>query len=215
MMVKERKFSKIIAACLAGTAATIGYAALVRPRILGWGATYEEINASIPGDEFVTLVLTQTTRAIDILAPRDKAWPWVVQIGQGRGGFYSYDWLENIFGMDIHNADHILPEHQNLGAGDLIPFWDEVGVTVRQVSPPELLVLAGSFDPKSDTVGGSWTFLLKEISPSRCRLIVRAKIAAFPPRWLSRFFSFKLLEPAHFVMERGMLLGIKQRAEMA
>lgn len=214
-MATQQKSTKFLTACLVGTGATIGYATLIRPKILSWGATQDEMAQPMPGDEFIPSPITQTTRAIDILAPQKQVWPWVVQIGQGRGGFYSYDWLENIFGMDIHNADQILPEHQDLAVGDLVPFWGQVGVTVRQILPPELLVLAGTFDPKSAATGGSWIFFLKEIAPSRCRLIIRTRIAAFPPHWLSRFFSFKLLEPAHFVMERGMLLGIKQRAEKA
>jgi len=214
-MTKNHKITKLLVASLAGFAATMGYACLLRPRLLSWGANPDELSSHLPGDELIPDPLTQTTRAIDILAPKEQVWPWIIQIGQGRSGFYSYDWLENFFRMDIHNADCILPEYQDLAVGDLIPFWDQVGVTVRQITPPQLLVLAGSFNSNQDVVGGSWTFYLREITSSHCRLIIRTRIAAFPPYWLSQFFSFKLLEPAHFVMERGMLLGIKQRAEQA
>jgi len=214
-MTKNHKITKLLVASLAGFAATMGYACLLRPRMLSWGANPDELSSHLPGDELIPDRLTQTTRAIDILAPKERVWPWIIQIGQGRGGFYSYDWLENAFGLDIHSADQILPEYQKLVEGDLIPFWSSVGVTVRQISPPEFLVLAGSFDPKNEEVGGSWTFFLKETGPTQCRLLIRTRIAAFHPRWFSQLISFKIIEPAHFVMERGMLFGIKQRAEKA
>lgn len=212
-MRKSSKTNHLLSACLAGIVTFLGYAYLIRPRILRWGADSEESSAALPGDELITKPMTQTTRAITIHAPINQVWPWLVQPGQGRGGFYSYDWLENIFQMDIHNADRILPEYQDLAEGDLIPFWQGTGVTVRQVLPPRLLVLAGSFDPRNAETGGTWTFILKEIDDQKCRLIVRTRVAEFAPRWLSQFFSFKILEPAHFMMERGMLLGIKRRAE--
>jgi hypothetical protein len=214
-MRKDNTAIKLLSACLAGMAATLGYAYLVRPRILGWGSKPEEIASPMPGDELIHNPLTETTRAVDIDAAVEDVWPWIVQIGQGRGGFYSYEWLENIFGLDIHNADQVLPEYQDLAAGDLIPFWQGVGVTVRQILPPQLLVLAGSFNPQSEEVGGSWTFTLKEIDTTKCRLTVRTRIAAFPPHCLGQFISFKIIEPSHFIMERGMLLGIKKRAEKA
>jgi hypothetical protein len=212
-MAKNNKTIKLFTAFLAGITATLGYAYLIRPRILGWGANPEEITDLMPGDELIHNPLTETTRAINIDAIVEEVWPWIVQIGQGRGGFYSYAWLENIFRLDIHNADQILPEYQDLAGGDLIPFWQGVGVTVRKILPPRLLVLAGSFDPQSEEVGGSWTFSLKDVDTAKCRLTVRTRIAAFAPHWLGKFMSFKIIEPSHFIMERGMLLGIKNRAE--
>jgi hypothetical protein len=198
---------------LVGTATLAIYDQILRPRILGWGATNEESTTPMPGDDLIPNPLTTTTRAIRINAPVEKVWPWLVQIGQGRGGFYSYDWLENIFGMNIHNTDRILPEYQQLNVGDLVLFWRGVGVTVRETDPPQTLVLGGSFDPNISEVGGTWTFLLHPLDAAITRLIVRARIAEFPPTWFSRIFSFVLLEPVHFIMERGMLFGIKNRVE--
>jgi hypothetical protein len=198
---------------LVGAAALVSYVLLLRPRILGWGASKEEVASPMPGDELLPNPITITTRAININAPVDQIWPWLVQIGQGRGGFYSYDWLENIFGLNIHNADRILPNHQHLNVGDLVPFVQGAGVTVQAIDPPKLLVTAGSFDPRSSEVGGTWTFILQKRDAITSRLIVRTRIADFPPSWLSRIFSFALLEPAHFVMEQKMLRTIKDRVE--
>jgi hypothetical protein len=165
------------------------------------------------GDDLISCVLVQTTRAIRIQALAGAIWPWLVQMGQGRGGFYSYDWLENLFGMDIHNSNQLLPKYQHLVVGDLIPFWKNAGVRVMKIESEHFMILAGSLAPDSEAIGGTWTFLLEEAGEGNTQLIVRARVAAFPPYWLSRLFSLLLLEPVHFIMERKMLLGIKSRAE--
>ena len=152
------------------------------------------------------------THAITIQAPVDRVWPWIAQIGQGRGGFYSYDWLENLFGMDIHNISNINPEWQTPQVGDLVPFWKGIGIPILQIEPPSLMVLGGSFAPQQPT-GGSWTFLLESPDPQTTRLIVRARVAGFSPPAVSLVLYRFFMEPAHFIMERGMLLGIKSHAE--
>jgi hypothetical protein len=188
------------------------YAKLVRPWQLRWGATREEANRPSPGDGLVTYPAISTTRGITIQAPVDRVWPWVVQIGQRRGGFYSYDWLENLFVMDIHSADHINLEWQNPQVGQIIPFWKGRGIPIVLLDPPRLMVLGGSFVPEQP-VGGSWSFSFESPDPQTTRLLVRARVAGFSPKWLS-VVSYRLfLEPAHFIMERRMLLGIKERAE--
>src|SRR5512138_1280277 len=190
----------------------------LRPPMLRWGANRQETGCTLPGDELIPHSIMNTTRAIDIHAPPQKVWPWLAQMGQGRGGFYSYDWLENLAGMDIHNIQQILPELQELHPGDLIPFWRGAGVNVVTVDPCRLLVLAGTLnDPKAGTAaaanaGGTWVFLLKETESKGTRLIVRARVAPFPPAWLSTMMM-RLMEPAHFIMERKMLLRIKELAE--
>ena len=214
-MKKSNRLIKTMGTLLVGTATLAIYDQILRPLILGWGATSKEIASPIPGDDLIPSPITVTTRGMRINAPVEKVWPWLVQIGQGRGGFYSYDWLENIFGMNIHTSDRILPDYQQLTIGDLVPFWQGVGVTVREIDPPYLLVLGGAFDPNSSEVGGTWTFMLHPLDAATSRLLIRTRIAEFPPSWLSRIFTFVLLEPAHFIMERGMLLGIKQRAEQS
>jgi hypothetical protein len=194
------------------------YFSLIRPWHLKWGATADEATRDLPGDDLVREPLVVTTRAITIRASAAGVWAWLVQMGQGRGGFYSYDWLENLASLDIHNADRIVPEWQQLQAGEVVRFWKDAGVKVMAVEPNRHLVLAGEFHANENVgatrdTGGSWVFVLEEIDAHTTRLIVRARVAHFPPVWMSRLFAWLLLEPSHFVMERRMLLGIKQRAE--
>lgn len=204
-------------------ASLIAMAALfIRPKILSWGATPNERGTTLAGDELIPNPLLLTTRAISIHTGRTKVWPWLVQMGQGRGGFYSYEWLENLIGLDIHNADRIVPELQTLQAGDSIPFWRGAGVKVLGIEPPCLLVLGGSIyaenassqpPTSANNTGGTWVFALQESSPGETRLIVRTRVARFPPAWLSFLICRLLIEPAHFIMERGMLHGIRKRSE--
>jgi hypothetical protein len=191
------------------------YALFLRKRLLHWGIPEACARNVFPGDELVPErdLLLQTTRSVTIRATPDDIWPWLVQMGQGRGGFYSYEWLESLFRMEIHNADRIMPEYQSLKVGDCIPFWKGAGIAVRALEPNHYLVLAGSLKSGSDQTGGSWTFLLEPLGSQVTRLMVRARVAVFSPIWLSELFSFLLLEPAHFIMERKMLLGIQSRAE--
>jgi hypothetical protein len=212
---KNMARSKIfISACMVGAAvvAALVYARLVRPWHLRWGSTPEEAGRLFPGDDFIHDPMVTATHAIAIQAPVERVWQWVVQIGQGRGGFYSYDWLENLLGLNIHSTARILPEWQNPQVGDIIPFWPGGGVPIIQIEPPRLMVLGGSFAPDQPT-GGSWAFVLDSPDPKTTRLIARTRVAGFSPRWLSIVLYRILLEPAHFIMERGMLLGIKRRAE--
>lgn len=195
----------------------IGYIS-IRPRMLRWGTTPTEASHVMAGDELISNTILVSTRAINIDVGPEKVWPWLAQMGQGRGGFYSYDWLENLAGMNIHNSDQIIPELQNIKPGDLIPFWRGAGVNVAVAEPPHLLVLAGTINkPKGDAagfeeVGGTWVFALEEITTEVTRMIVRSRVAKFQPVWLSAFLMF-LLEPMHFIMERKMLLCIKEQAE--
>lgn len=133
-------------ATLAGGAVLAGYATLIRPRILRWGATDEEVAERLPGDEVVDQPRYQTTHAVTIDAPRGQVWPWLVQLGQGRGGLYSYDRLENLFGLGFRSADRIIPELQTLAVGDqvwlaprdsAVPLWFQV----LDIQPPQMLVL--------------------------------------------------------------------------
>jgi hypothetical protein len=212
ILIMKFKRSRLPGFVFMTAVAAYTYAKLVRPWHLRWGATLEEACRPLPGDDLVAQPAMAATHAITIQAAVDQVWPWLAQIGQGRGGFYSYDWLENRFGMDIHNVERIQPELQNPKVGDLIPFWKGIGIPIVQIEPPALLVLAGSFAPGQPT-GGSWTFKLEAPEPQTTRLIVRARVAGFEPGWLSVILYRFFLEPAHFIMERGMLLGIKTRAE--
>jgi hypothetical protein len=178
----------------------------------------------MPGDELVPEANYRTTRAITIEAPAAAVWPWLVQIGQGRGGFYSYDLLENMMGLDIHSADRIVPRWQDLHVGDTIPLEPEGGgYTVAEIVPNRRLVLYtdGTGGSELDEVfrranaASTWTFLLQELDGSRTRLVVRWRA-----RWdlLSSLLSLLIglmLDPIEFLMENKMMRGIKERAEAA
>src|SRR6202030_2013598 len=106
-----------------------------RSRLLRWGATDEEIAALQPGDELIGDANVSATRAITIRRSPDVVWPWVAQLGQGRGGFYSYDFLENLVGCDIHSADRVVPEWQSIEVGAELKLHPQVGLVVAVVEP--------------------------------------------------------------------------------
>jgi hypothetical protein len=213
----------LIAICSAIAAAIATYIIVLRPRHLRWGATDEEVDHALPGDELVPNPQLKATHAITVKAPPNKVWPWLVQLGQGRGGFYSYDWIENMMGLDIHTADRILAEHQTLAVGDLIPLSaDGFGIPVAVVEPKRALVLHGdtrrpgsSVPPvlkPSDYFAVSWGFYLLEQPDGSTRLVERWQ-AEWNPAFHNNVFYRVFLEPGAFIMERKMLLGIKERAE--
>jgi hypothetical protein len=185
----------------------------LRPWHIRWGATEAEIDRLLPGDEIVPLPRKWSTRAISIEAPAEAVWPWIVQIGQGRGGLYSYDWLENLAGCNIHSADRIIPELQHLRAGDNVRLGPEgyPAYPVAAVESGRALVLGGD---DAQLGSHSWVFFLEPIDERTTRLIVRSR-DSYPPT-LGSFVIWRVItEPLHFVMERKMLLGIKRRAEGA
>jgi len=191
------------------------YHAVVRPRHRHWGATDDEVSRRLPGDDVLAEPSDETTRAVTIGASPDEVWAWVVQLGQGRGGFYSYTWLENLVGADIHNADRVDPALQELRAGDSIrmvraDYWLQspaTSMTVERVDPGRTLVLRGHD-------GGTWTFHLDRIDDGTTRLLVRGRkpVARTAVGYLVRYVGYEL---PHFVMERGMMRGIQARAERA
>jgi hypothetical protein len=211
MLIRNRRSLRVIfliALSLVGPA----YWLLGRPWHIRWGATEAEIDQPLPGDEIVKHPRNWSTRAITIHAPAAVVWPWLLQIGQGRGGLYSYDWLENLAGCDIHTADRIIPEFQQLQVGDKVrlgpdgyPFF-----AVAAIEPGRALVLGGNPDPRAGN--HSWVFFLDPIDETTTRLIVRSR-GDYPPT-VGNFVIWRVItEPLQFVMERKMLLGIKQRAD--
>jgi hypothetical protein len=192
-------------------AAGLAYWLGLRPWHVRWGATNAEVMLPLPGDTIVPRPRNWATRAITIDAPVAAVWPWLVQIGHGRGGLYSYDWLENLAGCDMHSANRIIPEFQYLEVGDVIRLGPEgyPSYPVAAVEPGRALVLAGD---DLDLGAHSWTFVLEPVDDRTTRLIVRSR-GDYPPT-MANFAIWRLVtEPLHFVMERKMLLGIKQRAE--
>jgi hypothetical protein len=175
-----------------------------------WGATSGEVTRRLPGDELVPRPRLITTRAITIHAPVQTVWSWLVQIGQGRGGFYSYQALETLAGCKIDAVDRIVSALQVLQVGDLIQFGPAgyPRFTVSAVDRMRSLVLQ-SRDDEATTV---WIFVLETLDSGDTRLIVRDRTDYVPT--LRQFLVWRMLmEPIHFVMERKMLLGLKQRAE--
>lgn len=181
----------------------LGYLA-INPWLLRWGATNEEVSRAMPGD----LDHIGWTRGITINATPEEVWPWLVQWGQGRGGWYSYDWLENLFGFNIHTADRILPEHQNLKVGDPICMARDFCTShVTVIEPNQWL----SWQAKDENGSPVWTFTfgLFPLDDSHTRLIVRESFrsAVVPPA------AVFLLEIPDVVMEQKALHTVKNRAE--
>jgi uncharacterized protein YndB with AHSA1/START domain len=191
-----------------------GYVRLARPRMARWGAADGEVAGAMPGDGEVPGPQFAVTRAVTIAAPPEAVWPWIVQIGYHRAGWYAYDLFDN---DDIPSAEAILPEFQHLEIGQVI---GEEGFAVRELEPGRHLVLAFQY-PKTQWVvkQGVWPkfghcSMCLQLRPvhdgERTRLLYRVRLSA-PP--LGRALMLALFEPADFVASRKMLTGIKRRAE--
>jgi hypothetical protein len=206
--------SRLVRVGILGGAVIGLYAAAIRPRQLMWGATPDEVDAELPGDGLVSDADLISTRCIDIDADPRDVWPWVVQMGQGRAGLYTYDALENLVGCDIHSADRIVPEWQDVEVGDTFRLHPEVGLAVAEVRPGEALVLLGAV-PAGGTEGQapydfSWAFVLRDGKAGGTRLIVRERYG------YTRWWAPLLVEPVEavsFLMTQKMLRGIRDRAE--
>lgn len=189
-----------------------GAAVFARGKMLNWGATAGEVRAPLVGDDVLASADLVATRAISIDAPASAAWPWLVQIGQGRGGFYSYDFLENLAGCDIHSANTINPEWQDLSPGDDVRLYPKGGLVVDSVEPGRSLVLAGTTPGNGEgpPFEFTWAFVLEPQADDSTRLIVRERY-----RYL-RQWSGLIVEPVSvlsFIMTEKMLRGIRDRAE--
>ena len=179
-----------------------------------WGATDDEVNDTVPGDELVPAADLTATRAVTVRASADGVWPWLAQLGQGRGGFYSYDFLENLVGCSIHSAERVVPEWQSIDVGDAVHLHPEVRLVVAAVEPGRALVLRGGVPigrtpPPYDF---TWAFVLRDQADGSTRLVVRERYG------YSRRWARLLVEPVElisFVMSQRMLRGIKERAERA
>ena len=216
----------LIAAAFGAVAAV--YLLVVRPWHLRWGASAEVVSRPLAGDELIPSPRMQSTRAITIAASAERVWPWLVQLGTGRGGWYSYDFLENLVGLRIHTVNRIVPELQHLRVGDIIPAAPPpyLGFRVLSIEPPHVLVTSATVDlitgltldpegpPAGRRLDSSYTFVLQPVDESRCQLIARFR-SAYAPGLVNDLLVRCALEPVHFVMERGMLQGIKRRAETA
>ncbi|MBV5242527.1 SRPBCC family protein [Mycolicibacterium sp. PAM1] len=183
-----------------------------------WGTTKGESASVLAGDELLGPPVLQATEGVSIDAPVDAVWPWVVQIGQDRGGLYSFETLENAAGLDYHNADAIHPEWQHLAVGDsvrLVPRkWfglaDGVEMTVARMTAPQSIVLRAA--PPGLPWEMVWSFHLIPRVDDQCRLLIRSRLALRHP---GEVVAAELVGPARAFVTRGILLGIKRRAEKA
>ena len=184
-----------------------------------WGATKDEVRSILPGDDLISSAQGQSTRAITINAPVAKVWQWLVQVGQGRGGFFSYDWLENLFGLDIHTLNAIVPELQHLTVGDEIRFGKNGPIYyVAKFEPQHALILrmpdqqTGEYaNPTAPNYyDATWGFILNPLDDHTTRFVIRGRGAS---NTLAGRLINEIIGPIGFIMERKMLQGIKKRAE--
>jgi hypothetical protein len=202
-------------AAAAGTAvlgSAAAYILAIRPWQLGWGATGEERDATLAGDDLIPNPDLVATRAITVHAGADQVWLWIAQLGQGQGGFYSYDALENLVGCDIHSADRVVPEWQDIKVGDQVKLHPEVGLGVAVVEQGSALVLRGgvpmgTVPPPYDC---TWAFVVREQPDGTTRLLARERYV-YTQRWAG--FVVEPVAVVAFVMTQRMLRGIRDRAE--
>ena len=204
-----------IAAAL-GVAAAGGaaYVTKVNPRIKRWGATDAELDRAWSGDDFVEAgARSRATRAVTVNAPAEAVWPWIVQLGQDRAGFYSYTVLENLVGADMHNTDWIVPEWQRREVGDVVwlarpdRYRGYGHQRVATLEPGRSMALTGERDwtalQHGAKASNAWTFTVEPIAARRSRLVIHSVATRVDP----------LFDLIHFVMERKMMLRIKDLAE--
>ena len=184
-------------------AAALVYRSLLRRRIMNWGATDAEVDACLPGDELLEHADGVATRAITVDAAASAVWPWIAQMGPlPRGGAYTYDWIENLLGLDMHSADRVLPDYQHPQVGDTLGYGKN-RMRFERVEPRRVLAT------RSEDGNWVWSFVLEE-QDGKTRLISRNR---FRLPSLTARIGMLPMEPASLVMERKMLHGIKQRAE--
>jgi hypothetical protein len=184
------------------------YSIPIRRWFTRWGATAADLSRVMPGDWHVPEPAYRATLAVTMTATPEDIWPWLVQMGYRRGGLYSYDWLDRLFGyLDAPSATRILPQFQHLNGGDEIPIGRAGGFPVSLVDPPRALVLSG----EADAVAWVWQFGIYPVDAGRTRLVSRNSVRT--PHTVGSWLFLRVIEPAAFLMTRRMLLGLTQRAE--
>jgi hypothetical protein len=220
----------------AAIASTVLANPLLRAFYRKWGATEHEARKPLAGDELIKSPRMQYTRAISIKTPPEEVWPWLIQIGYERAGWYSYDVLEDVAGagqfVDGESAERVVPDLQQLAVGDTIRLDDKRSFRVHTLDAPRVLILTDARDGETnepwipgedpqpeDFIHASWAFVLEDPEDLELpefeggtRLLIRWRLDYTPKR--SHDIMWKaFVEPINFVMERKMMLGLKKRAE--
>jgi len=215
----NRLWMKAVVLALTAAAILAAFFTLVRPWYLRWGASQVEARMTLPGDEIVPNAASQTTRAITIDVAAEEVWPWVAQIGQDRGGFYSFDLLENLVGCRMPTVDVLRPHKQTWAIGDKLWMYPPEGAGGQGFAVLRTLVPGRALGFGTHAVGtpvtapenGSWAFVVQPLDRHTTRLLFRGRGAA--RSWAGIAFDRVVFEPVHFAMERRTLIGIKQLAE--
>ena len=196
---------RLAVAAAATGGALAAYLGVIRPWHLTWGATADEASGPVAGDELLPDADIVATRVVEIDAPPAAIWPWLVQMGPGRGGAYTYDWIERRLGIDIRNVGRIVPELQGLAVGDEIPM-PAYAMRVERLDTERAMVV------RSSNGGWVWAWELRPAGDGRTRLLSRNRIDR--GTWTVKdWLGYPVMEPGSWVMERKMLLTIKGLAE--
>jgi hypothetical protein len=186
-----------------------------RDRRCRWGLDPAAAARRLPGDELVREPRWSWTHGIELDAPAAAAWPWIAQIGADRGGFYSYQWLENLVGCRVRNADAIHPAWELREGDALLLHPRQPPLRVVQVRRGRHLVAHAAPEPGARGAAVSWLFLVEPLGDARCRVVSRYRCAHPDDLAMRAAFGPTLTEPIGFAMDRRMLMGIRRRAETA
>lgn len=215
----SRRLTRVLALMVLFAVAFVGFFAFVQPWYARWGASDDEVAVRLPGDDIVQGAVREETRAITIHAPIDRVWPWLAQLGQDRGGFYSYDALENLVGCNMPTEDVLRPDRQSWTIGDRLWMYPPeaaggIGYAVlRDYIPGRALAFGTHVPGATDGDTGSWAFILRPLDDDTTRLLVRSRVPAAAATWLGRVFDRAVFSPIHFAMERRTMIGLRDVAE--
>jgi len=195
---------------VAGGVAAALYALAIRRWMLSWGSTSEERTCPLAGDDLAADAAYVTTRAVTVHGPSESIWPWLIQMGQDRAGFYTHNWVERLLRSGIPDTSEIHPEWQHIEVGDLMRTNRDIGGKpmgwpVVAVDTGRSLVVSSKSMP-----AGTYAFILEPIDAATTRLIVRDRARW---KWWEWPFTTLLYEPLHAYMETGLIRGIRQRVE--
>lgn len=215
-MTKHRSFARFLGEGLEGAALTLVVLItwpMSKRRLRNWGSLPQERTRAWPGDDLVLPDHTSYTRAVTIDASASEVWPWLVQFGFGRAGFYSYELLERLVGIPVTNVENIVPEYQSLSIGDEILLHPKApGIPVAALEPRRHICFGTTGDHEKPDPARSWSMYLEPLSQTSCRLVLRGCIEGLRQPTLGKRLGNLLAEPIDFVMEQRMLRTIGRLA---